>query len=58
LTKLHTSEFSVWTALTDLERGIFFFRGYNNLNFQKITLESFKNESSAVFIKVNLEEAL
>ncbi|MFF0981896.1 linear amide C-N hydrolase [Proteus mirabilis] len=58
LTKLHTSEFSVWTALTDLERGMFFFRGYNNLNFQKFTLESFKNESSAVFIKVNLEEAL
>lgn len=58
LKALHTSEFSVWTTLTDLERGILFFRGYNNLNFQKFTLGSFKDKSEAIFIKVNLEGAL
>ncbi|QAV24465.1 linear amide C-N hydrolase [Proteus hauseri] len=58
LQALHTSEFSVWTTLTDLKRGIMFFRGYNNLNFQKFTLESFKNEAEAIFVKVNLEGVL
>ncbi|EEG83486.1 linear amide C-N hydrolase [Proteus penneri] len=58
LKALHTSEFSVWTTLTDLERGILLFRGYNDLNFQKFTLESFKNEVEPIFIKVNLGSTL
>ncbi|MDD9338220.1 MAG: linear amide C-N hydrolase [Providencia heimbachae] len=54
--KLYLTEFSVWTVLTDLQRGILYFRGYNNLNYQKFTLEGFKNEKAPVFIQVNLPD--
>ena len=52
--KLYLTEFSVWTVLTDLQRGILLFRGYNNLNYQKFTIEQFENEQQPVFIHVNV----
>lgn len=52
--KFYLTEFSVWTVLTDLQRGILYFRGYNNLNYQKFTIAEFENEKEPVFIQVNL----
>lgn len=57
LKERHSTEFSVWTTLTDLQRGILYIRGYNNLNYQKFTLAEFKNEKEPVFIEVNLPDA-
>lgn len=55
--KLYLTELSVWTVLTDLQRGILLFRGYNNLNYQKFTLEQFVNEKEPVFIQVNIPDS-
>lgn len=58
LPRLYESEFTVWTTLTDLERGIMLFRGYNNLNYQKFTVAQFAEHQEPVFIELNLKEKI
>lgn len=55
---IHSSEYTVWTTLTDLDRGMLFVRGYNNLNYQKFTIDQFKDEQKPVFIEINVFEKL
>lgn len=40
----YMTEFTLWTVLTDLSRGIMFVRLYDSLNYQKFTFDQFKGQ--------------
>ncbi len=46
----YMTEFTLWTVLTDLSRGILYIRLYDSLNYQKFTFEQFKDQSEEVSI--------
>lgn len=48
----YMTEFTLWTVLTDLSRGILYIRLYDSLNYQKFTFEQFKDKTDEVSIKL------
>ncbi len=46
------SEFVVWTALSDLSRGLLYVRSYEDLNYTTYGLDQFKGETKPVHILV------
>ncbi|MFM9403173.1 linear amide C-N hydrolase [Myroides odoratimimus] len=46
----YTTEFTVWTALSDLSRGELYVRLYSDLNYRKYTFDQFKKESKTISI--------
>ena len=47
------SEYTVWTALTDLSDGIMLIRGYKDIGYKKFSLQSFLDVRKPVFEKIN-----
>ncbi|WP_082711125.1 linear amide C-N hydrolase [Myroides odoratus] len=46
----YMTEFTVWTALSDLSRGELYVRLYSDLNYRKFTFDQFRNELKTVSI--------
>ncbi|MBE5253476.1 linear amide C-N hydrolase [Mixta mediterraneensis] len=46
------SEFTVWTALSDLSRGELYVRTYNDINYSKYSLSQYKEMKEPVFKKI------
>ncbi|MFC6363604.1 MULTISPECIES: choloylglycine hydrolase family protein [Tatumella] len=55
-TGTESSEYTVWTSLTDLSDGVMFIRGYNDMNYQKFSLAEYKTSNKPVFKKINVPE--
>ncbi|WP_392560062.1 linear amide C-N hydrolase [Orbus mooreae] len=52
-TTIQSSEYTVWTSLSDLSGGNIMVRGYNDINYSQYSLEQYKNSQSAVFVQIN-----
>lgn len=50
-----STEYTVWTALEDVARGVMQVRGYNDVNYTTYTLEQFKDKKEPVFVKINVD---
>lgn len=46
----YMTEFTVWTALSDLSRGELYVRLYSDMNYRKFTFDQYKNEVKTVSI--------
>lgn len=49
-----TTEYTVWTTLSDLSNGVMMIRGYNDINYTSYSLEQFKNATKPVFERINV----
>jgi len=49
-----SSEYTVWTSLSNLKEGIIQIRGYNDINYQTFSLAQFKQSNKPVFEKINV----
>ncbi|MBS1026868.1 linear amide C-N hydrolase [Gluconobacter albidus] len=47
------SEYTVWTALSDLSVGAMFVRGYKDISYRKFSLQTFHDTPKPVFEKIN-----
>ncbi|MFT8550262.1 MAG: linear amide C-N hydrolase [Acetobacter okinawensis] len=47
------SEYTVWTALSDLSDGVMFVRGYKDISYKKFSLQDFHNTPKPVFERIN-----
>lgn len=46
------TEYTVWTALTDPNRGILYIRHYNRINYKTFMLDDFKNETKMKILDI------
>lgn len=46
----YMTEFTLWTVLTDLTRGLLYIRLYDDLNYQKFTFDQFKDKTEEVSV--------
>jgi len=49
-----SSEYTVWTSLSNLKEGVIQIRGYNDINYQTFSLAQFKQSNKPVFEKINV----
>lgn len=49
-----TSEYAVWTSLSDLSNGTMLVRGYKDINYSKFTLAQYKDSDKPVFEMINV----
>jgi len=49
-----TSEYAVWTSLSDLSNGTMMVRGYKDINYTQFTLAQFKDSAKPVFEMINV----
>lgn len=47
-----TTEYTVWTSLSDLTNGAIFVRGYNQIDYSKFTLSEFKKSDKPMHLKI------
>lgn len=43
------SEYTVWTSLSDLSKGIIYMRGYGEMNYSQYSIDQFKSAGKPVF---------
>ena len=48
----YMTEFTLWTVLSDLSRGILYVRLYDSLNYTKYTFDQFKDKNEEASIKL------
>ncbi len=53
-TAVQTTEYTVWTSLSDLTRGEMLIRGYHDLGYQRFSLAQFAGGSEPVLIRITL----
>ena len=53
-TGIVTSEYTVWTSLSDLSNGVMMVRGYKDINYTSYSFEQFKGTDKPVFKKINV----
>lgn len=49
-----SSEYTVWTSLSDLHNGVMMVRGYKDYNYATYSFEAFKDSKEPVFKEINL----
>ncbi|OBU06348.1 linear amide C-N hydrolase [Morganella psychrotolerans] len=49
-----TSEYTVWTSLSDLSNGVMMIRGYKDINYTSYSFEQFKDATKPVFERINV----
>ena len=49
-----STEYTVWTSLSDLSNGVMFIRGYSEMNYNKFTLSQFSGNHQPVFQQLNI----
>ncbi|MHC5224805.1 linear amide C-N hydrolase [Ignatzschineria sp. LJL83] len=50
---IYSTEYTVWTSLTDLTNKIMMVRPYGNINYTTYDFEQFQDQSEPLFIKIN-----
>lgn len=53
-TGIITSEYTVWTSLSDLSNGVMMVRGYKDINYTSYSFEQFKGTDKPVFKRINV----
>ncbi|WP_392552040.1 linear amide C-N hydrolase [Orbus wheelerorum] len=51
-----SSEYTVWTSLSNLNDGVMQIRGYNDINYQTFSLAQFTQANKPVFKKINVAD--
>lgn len=46
------TEYTLWTSLIDVSRGLIFIRTYDELNYKRFSFEQFKNSEKPIYIKI------
>lgn len=47
------TEYTVWTALSDLNDGVMFVRGYKDISYKKFSLQNFYGNKKPIFERIN-----
>lgn len=47
------TEYTVWTTLSDLSKGTFFVRGYNDINYKQYSFQQFSVEKRVIYEEIN-----
>lgn len=53
---LVSSEYTVWTALSDLSHGSMMVRGYKDINYSNYSLAQYKDQNKPIFIQINTKQ--